>query len=73
VILTNFNNKVLGGELIMSTVSLTIDYSNGAAKHFSSIPWESGLTLLGAIEANAAIPPGTASALDLTDLGTLSD
>ncbi len=44
----------------MSTVSLTIDYSNGAQKHFSNIPWESGLTLLGAIEASAAIPPGTA-------------
>jgi hypothetical protein len=44
----------------MSTVSLTIDYSNGAQKHFSNIPWESGLTLLGAIEASAAIPPGAA-------------
>ena len=44
----------------MSTVSLTIDYSNGVQKHFSSIPWESGLTLLGAIEASAAIPPGAA-------------
>ena len=44
----------------MSTVSLTFDYSNGAQKHFSNIPWESGLTLLGAIEATAAIPPGAA-------------
>ena len=44
----------------MSTVSLTIDYSNGAQMHFSNIPWESGLTLLGAIEASAAIPPGAA-------------
>jgi hypothetical protein len=44
----------------MSTVSLTIDYSNGAQKHFSNIPWESGLTLLGAIEASAAVPPGAA-------------
>jgi hypothetical protein len=44
----------------MSTVSLTIDYSNGAQKHFSNIPWEKGLTLLGAIEAIAAIPPGAA-------------
>jgi hypothetical protein len=47
----------VGGKLIMSTVSLTIDYSNGAQKHFSSIPWTRDLTLLGAIEAAAAIPP----------------
>ena len=44
----------------MSTVSLTIDYSNGAQKHFSNVPWEDGLTILGAIEACAAIPPGAA-------------
>jgi len=43
----------------MSTVSLTIDYSNGAQKHFSNIPWTKGLTLLGAIEATATIPPGS--------------
>jgi hypothetical protein len=42
----------------MSTVSLTIDYSNGAEKHFANIPWKKGLTLLEAIEASAAIPPG---------------
>jgi hypothetical protein len=44
----------------MSTVSLTIDYSNGVHKHFFNIPWKRGLTLLGAIEASAAIPPGAA-------------
>lgn len=43
----------------MSTVSLTVDYSNGAQKHFSNIPWKKGLTLLGAIEATATIPPGS--------------
>ena len=30
----------------MSTVALTIDYSNGAQKHFSSIPWEEDLLSL---------------------------
>ena len=34
------------------TVSLTIDYSNGAHKHFSSIPWAEDLTILGAIQAS---------------------
>jgi hypothetical protein len=42
----------------MSTVALTIDYSNGAQKHFSSIPWEKGQTILEAIQASARIPPG---------------
>jgi hypothetical protein len=42
----------------MSTVALTIDYSNGAQKHFSSIPWKKGLTILEAIQASEGIPPG---------------
>jgi hypothetical protein len=42
----------------MSTVTLTIDYSNGAQKHFSSIPWKKGLTILEAIQASSGIPPG---------------
>ena len=42
----------------MSTVALTIDYSNGAQKHFSSIPWKKGLTILGAIQASEGISPG---------------
>jgi hypothetical protein len=42
----------------MSTVALTIDYSNGAQKHFSNIPWEKTLTILAAIQASAGIPPG---------------
>ena len=42
----------------MSTVALTIDYSNGAHKHFSNIPWKEGLTILGAVEASEGIPPG---------------
>ena len=42
----------------MSTVALTIDYSNGAQKHFSNIPWNKDLTIFGAIQASAGIPPG---------------
>jgi hypothetical protein len=42
----------------MSTVSVSIDYSNGAQKNFSSIPWEKDLTILGAIQACQKIPPG---------------
>ena len=41
----------------MATVALTIDYSNGAQKHFSSIPWKEGLTVLEAIQASERIPP----------------
>lgn len=44
----------------MSKVALTIDYSNGAQKHFSGIRWKKGMTILGAIEACAKIPPGAA-------------
>ncbi len=44
----------------MSTVALTIDYSNGAQKHFSSLPWKKGLTILEALQASADIPPGAA-------------
>src|SRR5262249_61780046 len=43
--------------LRMATVALTIDYSNGAQKHFSSIPWKEGLTVLEAIRAIEGIPP----------------
>jgi hypothetical protein len=42
----------------VSTVGLTIDYSNGVQKQFSSIPWTEDLTILGAIEASTKIPPG---------------
>jgi hypothetical protein len=41
----------------MSTVALIIDYGNGAQKRFSNIPWTKDLTILGAIEAGARIPP----------------
>jgi len=57
----------------MSTVALTIDYSNGAQKHFSSIPWKKGLTILGAIQASEGIPPEPSSHSDLIGPGTLSD
>ena len=38
----------------MSTVALTIDYSNGAQRHFSSIPWKKGLTILEVLQASGA-------------------
>jgi len=41
----------------MATVALTIDYSNGAHKHFSNIPWKKGLTILEAIQATEGIAP----------------
>ena len=42
----------------MSTVALTIDYSNGAQKHFGNIPWTKKLTILGAIQAGGQTLPG---------------
>jgi hypothetical protein len=42
----------------MSTVSLTVDFSNGVYKHFSNIPCGTGLAVLAAIEAAAEIAPG---------------
>jgi hypothetical protein len=42
----------------MSTVSLTIDYSNGSRKSFTTIPWNEGLTIVEALEAAATIAPG---------------
>ena len=56
----------------MSTVALTIDYSNGAQKHFSSIPWKKDLTILGAIQGSQEIPPGATSDSDLIGQGTFS-
>ena len=44
----------------MSTVSLTIDYSNGMHKHFSNVSWTAGLTVLNAIEAVGKMSPGAA-------------
>jgi hypothetical protein len=43
----------------MSTVALTIDYSNGAQKHYSNIPWTKDLTILAAIQATEQMPPRT--------------
>jgi len=43
----------------MSTVALTIDYSNGAQKHFTGIPWKNGMTILDAIQASGRIAPKT--------------
>jgi hypothetical protein len=44
----------------MRTVSLTIDYSNGSRKSFTTIPWTEDLTILEALEAAATIAPGIA-------------
>lgn len=41
----------------MTTVALTIDYSNGAQKQFTSIPWKKGMTILEAIQATEGIAP----------------
>ncbi len=49
-------------------VNLVIDYSNGAQKHFSGIPWTYGMRILGAIEAAKSIAPGLTSQR-LTDRG----
>src|SRR5262245_42922257 len=57
----------------MATVALTIDYSNGAQKHFSSIPWKEGLTVLEAIQAIEGIPPKPRLRSDLIGPGTFSD
>jgi hypothetical protein len=38
----------------MSTVALTIDYSNGSQRHFSSLPWKKGLTILEVLQASGA-------------------
>ena len=42
----------------MNTIALTIDYSNGAHKHYSSVPWKKGLTILAAIQASERMAPG---------------
>jgi hypothetical protein len=42
----------------MSTVSLTIDYSNGSQKSLATIPWSKHLTILEALQAAEKIPPG---------------
>jgi hypothetical protein len=42
----------------MSTVSVTIDYSNGSQKSFTTVPWSEGLTILEAVEAAKTILPG---------------
>ena len=44
----------------MATASMTIDYSNGSTKSFTTIPWSHGLTILEALEAAQSTPPGLA-------------
>jgi hypothetical protein len=42
----------------MNVVTLTIDFSNGVEKRFSAVPWQQGMTILGALEAASALTPG---------------
>ena len=42
----------------MQSVSVTIDYSNGSAKTFTTVKWSKGLTILDALQAAAKTPPG---------------
>jgi len=45
----------------MSTVAVTVDYSNGAQKQFSNVPWKKDLTILGALQSCNGIAPGLAT------------
>ncbi len=40
------------------TVRLVIDYNDGAEKHFTKLPWKTGLTVLNVLEAAKAHPHG---------------
>ena len=42
----------------MTNVSLTIDYSNGSQKLFTTIPWSQRLTILEVLQAAVSISPG---------------
>ncbi|HTJ74280.1 MAG TPA: hypothetical protein VL337_02860 [Acidimicrobiales bacterium] len=55
----------------MATASLTIDYSNGSTKSFTTIPWTSGLTILDALEAAQSTPPGLAMESGSDRIGAL--
>lgn len=50
------------GAAAAQTVRLTIDYGNGATKQFADLPWSQGATVLGAMNAAKARPPGLAFA-----------
>lgn len=40
------------------TVSLTVDYSNGAHKVFAALPWGPGMTLLDVLKSAQSVAPG---------------
>lgn len=42
----------------MGNVSLTVDYSNGAAKMFAALPWSRGTTILQVLESAQEVAPG---------------
>lgn len=42
----------------MKKVSLTINYGDGVEKHFTAIPWKSGMTVLDVLEAARKHPRG---------------
>ncbi|MCA9235549.1 MAG: DUF4430 domain-containing protein [Planctomycetales bacterium] len=43
-----------------ATVSLTIDFGNGARRQFDALPWHSGATIADAMQAARAFRPGIA-------------
>lgn len=47
------------------TVELTIDFGNGAKKEFAALPWQSGMTVAGLLEAAREYRPG----IDFTQVG----
>jgi hypothetical protein len=55
----------------MATASVTIDYSNGSTKSFTTIPWTDGLTILEALEAAHSTPPGLAMESGSDRIGAL--
>lgn len=57
----------------MNTVSVTVDYGNGARKSFTRLPWRKGLTLLEALDAARAVPPGIAVAYGSSRNGSVID
>jgi hypothetical protein len=53
-------------ELSLETVTLIIDYGNGAQKSFASIPWRQGMDVLEVLGAAESINPGLAFEFSVT-------
>lgn len=47
-----------------ASVSVLVDFSNGATKSFASVPWAERMSVTKALDAAAAIPPGLAYEFD---------